>query len=225
MKRLITLRSLQLLEHLKQASLVMAVMLAIGGFLGAIVYFWGYTQEFVQLGYLSTPHVLKGLGQLISVILTLWVVISCFSDGLSDFDAALRFGVNRRDYAIANFGIYTVMSVLQTLIMFFSEEQVFLSIQDLSLNFWGNLSGCFLTALFAFAIYKRGWEVLFLLLIIPIVSGIGFVLLDAIPTSVIVGITKMFLNMPPYAHQALVVAQTILMITCYYWVVAKVEVK
>lgn len=225
MKRLITLRSLQLLEHLKQASLVMAVMLAIGGFLGAIVYFWGYTQEFVQLGYLSIPHVLKGLGQLISVILTLWVVISCFSDGMSDFDAALRFGVNRRDYVIANFGIYTVMSVLQTLIMFFSEEQIFLSIQDLSLNFLGNLSGCFLVALFAFAIYKCGWEVLFLLLIIPIVLGIGFALIDFIPTIIIVHITRILVTIAAFAHQVLAVIQTILMITCYYWVVAKVEVK
>ncbi len=221
MKRTLKLRGMQLLDHLKIAALIMLVFVLFVASMAALAFFLGDNSDIT----IERASWVTGSLQSISGIVSIWTFIVFFTDGMSDFDSALRFGNKRKNYFIANFFIYAIITALSNFFSFFADNNRFPSWQDFLSGFWSSFVGCFIIAIFGFAIYKWGWKLIFILLAINFLGGIavamfGLILRDSLPA-----IFETLSQLPDYAYKGIGVLILLALISVYYWIIAKVEVK
>lgn len=221
MKRTLKLRGMQLLDHLKIAALIMLVFVLFVASMAALAFFFG-DNSYITIERASW---VTGSLQSISGIVSIWTVIVFFTDGMSDFDSALRFGNKRKNYFIANFFIYAIITAVSNFFTFFADNNRFPSWQDFLSGFGTSFAGCFVIAIFGFAIYKWGWKLIFILLAINFLGGIavamfGLILRDSLPV-----IFETLSQLPDYAYKGIGVLILLALISVYYWIIAKVEVK
>lgn len=163
--------------------------------------------------------------QSISGIVSIWTFIVFFTDGMSDFDLALRFGNKRKNYFIANFFIYAMITAVSNVFTFFVDNNRFPSWQDFLSGFGTSFAGCFVIAIFGFAIYKWGWKVLFILLAFNFLGGIAVAMFSLLLRDSLPVILETLSQLPDYAYQGIGVLILLALISVYYWIIAKVEVK
>lgn len=221
MKRTLKLRGMQLLDHLKIAALIMLVFVLFVASMAALAFFLGDNSDIT----IERASWVTGSLQSISGIVSIWTVIVFFTDGMSDFDSALRFGNKRKNYFIANFFIYAIITAVSNVFTFFVDNNRFPSWQDFLSGFGTSFAGCFVIAIFGFAIYKWGWKLIFILLAINFLGGIavamfGLILRDSLPV-----IFETLSQLPDYAYKGIGVLILLALISVYYWIIAKVEVK
>ncbi|WP_341932109.1 hypothetical protein [Streptococcus pluranimalium] len=221
MKRTLKLRGMQLLDHLKIAALIMLVFVLFVASMAALAFFFGDNSDIT----IERASWVTGSLQSISGIVSIWTVIVFFTDGMSDFDSALRFGNKRKNYFIANFFIYAIITAVSNFFTFFADNNRFPSWQDFLSGFGTSFAGCFVIAIFGFAIYKWGWKLIFILLAINFLGGIavamfGLILRDNLPV-----IFETLSQLPDYAYKGIGVLILLALISVYYWIIAKVEVK
>ncbi|MEQ9810860.1 hypothetical protein [Streptococcus jiangjianxini] len=218
MKRTLTLRGMQLLDHLKLTAMIMLGFGLIVTAFAVLTFFVGDNSSF----NMEKISWLNGSLQVISVFLSIWSFIVFFADGMLDFDSALRFGNKRKNYFIINFFTYAIMVVAVTFLSLVSKGEHLPSWQTFSSEFWRNFAGCFIIAILGFAIYKWGWKVLFALFGIYFLSGIGMaiialVLRDSLP--------RILSQLPEVVYNGIGPLSLLAVITVYYWIIAKIEVK
>lgn len=221
MKRTLKLRGMQLLDHLKIAALIMLVFALIAASFIVLAILFGDNSTFD----IQRASWINGTLQFISSIFSIWTIIVFFTDGMSDFDSALRFGNKRKNYFIANFFIYAIITAVSNFFSFFAENEYLPSWQDFLSGFGTSFTGCFVIAIFGFAIYKWGWKLIFILLAINFLGGIavamfGLILRDSLPV-----IFETLSQLPDYAYKGIGVLILLALISVYYWIIAKVEVK
>lgn len=221
MKRTMTLRGMQLLDHLKIATLIILAFVLISGI-------------FIGTGFLLADHsefqvnvtdTFRGIRQLLATLISLWALVTFFADGISDFDTALRFGHPRRHYFMVNCLIYIFFSLLTTIIDYLNQANRGLSWDTSVINFFTNFAGCFLVAIFGFAIYKWGWKVLLVLVGLNFLGGVSFGLLGLVFEDSLSRIIQILSELPTYAYQGIGVLLLLAILAIYYWTIHKIEVK
>ncbi|MGT2833355.1 hypothetical protein [Streptococcus halotolerans] len=221
MKRTLTLRGMQLLDHLKIAALIMLVFGLIVTVFAGLTLFVGDNSSF----NMENISWLNGSMWLISSILTIWLIIILLADGMMDFDSTLRFGNKRKNYFIINFFAYAIMIAVATLFSLISKSEQLPSGQTFLSEFWGNFAGCFIIAILGFAIYKWGWKVLLVLFAIYVLGGIGLATLGLVLHDSVPRIFEALSQLPEFAYKGIGALALLAVISVYYWIIAKIEVK
>lgn len=221
MKRTVALRGMQLLDHFKTASMIMlAFMLAIGIFTGMSFLF----EDHISI-HIEVLDIFNGIRQLLATLVALWGLIIFFADGTSDFDTAMRFGHHRRHYFMVNGLIYIFLSLLTAILDYLNQTNSGLSWDVLLTYFFKNVLGCFLIAIFAFAVYKWGWKILFVLIGLNFLGGVGFGLLGLAFADSLSRIVQTLSELPNYAYQGMRLALLLVIVAFYHGIINKIEVK
>ncbi|MDY4761431.1 hypothetical protein [Streptococcus thoraltensis] len=221
MKRTLKLRGMQLLDHLKLTAMIMLGFGLIVTAFAALTFFVDDNSSF----NMEKISWLNGSLQVISVFLSIWSFIVFFADGMLDFDSALRFGNKRKNYFIINFFVYAIMIVAATFLSLVSKSEHLPSWQTFSSEFWGNFAGCFIIAILGFAIYKWGWKVLFALFGIHFLSGIGLAIFSVVLRDNLPRILEVISQLPDIVYKGIGALALLAVISMYYWIIAKIEIK
>ena len=187
MKRTLTLRKIQLLESLKYSVYIVLGLLLLAILIMVASYLTGGGMNF---NHSSSPLFLDILGTLALLFSCLTFIIP-ISDGTSHFDAALRFGLNRKYYFITNVFVYLILAGLSlffTPILKMDLEWTGSALSYIESTFnqlnWTHyfmtLDKILLYALVSYAFYKFGWKILIPIIAIPFISGL---LADAVSSS------------------------------------------
>ncbi|MDG3142700.1 hypothetical protein MKL29_07625 [Streptococcus suis] len=222
MKRTLTLRRLQLLDQLKLTMLLMlAFGLLLAVFIGLALFIGANSSVTIES---KTTWISGGL-QILSSFFSIWSIIVFFTDGMTDFDSALRFGINRKHYVISNCFIYAAMTVVGSFLSFVSDKQQLPSWELFLSEFWGSFAGCFVIAIVGFAVYKWGWKIFLGLLALSTLSSIvlgivGIVLQDKLPR-----VFDLLLQSPAIVYNSARAVALLAIISLYYWIVTRIEVK
>lgn len=227
MERVLNLKMMQSWRRLKLSAVV-----AIGLNIIGIIINYLMNGNFGEWSIVS--DLVENLLSLCWMIFIFFVFGTCLSDGLVDFDAALRFGINRFQYFVTNLCIYVIFAMIDLVVQVFFKQGGFNGSSFFSTNLIGggvtlqNFIICFaplfIFILFGHLYYRFGNKILIATFSIPFIGGLVMALVDNLEITAI-SATKI-MNLFNWISNHLLLCTsllTIVFIATYYYMVMKTE--
>ncbi len=129
-----------------------------------------------------------GLLSIVSFIIQVMALVIPLIDGMSDFDAAIRFGVSRKKYFVFNIILYVILAIFRTIFVHFdgifaqinegTNQLIILNqmhFQETLEQILVNFTVIMILALLGYAFYRFGWKILIWgFVIINLIFGLMF---------------------------------------------------
>lgn len=234
MNRTLILRKKQILSQLRLSLIVSLSVFAVLGILVILGFFVGnhFETSHFQLNWNDlTKFIFVFLGFMIAV----FTFISPFSDGSSDFDSALHFGISRFQYFIFNIFYYVILSLIKLIYDGFdhpktTNPQITDYFQGAIVNitfdgFIGNFLALLIFALLGYAIYHWGWKFLVIALLIPFVIALLLGLVSSLNIELVRAIANDLAQMAKWQEVIASLVTLSLFILAYFTTIQKTEIK
>lgn len=214
-----------------------------GIFLNSLLITLGFTVVGIIINFLvngqlnellSTDKLIENIGNFVWMTFTFFMLITCISDGTSNFDSALRFGVSRRQYFMTNMlimVIFTLMEVLYQVIFeggysgsfFFSTNMLTggVTFQNVLISFLSTI----LLAIFGYLYYRYGAKIYIIAFLLPFVLGITAGVLPGVMDSHLMVRLINALNIVVKYINWILSAISLLFVGAYYHLIMKTEIK
>ncbi len=190
---------------------------------------------------LSIQNLIFGVMSILSTFIYLLTFIIPITDGTSDFDTALRFGVSRNGYFLFNIFLYTIVAVLHTYFSNINGNNGQMNVENSTLTMTSNAltqmtwQGILINlitmlgiALLSYAFYRFGWKVLLCLFAINVLFGLLIGLGVLAFGDNMFSVLSFFQGVVHFIEQFGTLFKAmgvVLIIALYYWTIQKMPVK